>query len=202
MRAGIITIPNRNHYLNPLIDCLKVNGIESKVFIDYHRQGAFWNYMRMFKEMLENAEEDEPILLCTDDVITTYDFNVRFKNLHKEAKSNLYSFFTRQRHMLKYKDVGYVTKVQKRGWYDQASVFINQQDLPSKVEKWFEDRGKHIMNKHRQKHHDVVIQDYFIDNNIPWTITVPTYFEHTGVVSSLGHNVGKSILYIGNNENI
>ena len=28
MRAGRISIPNRNHYLNPLIDCLKVNGIE------------------------------------------------------------------------------------------------------------------------------------------------------------------------------
>ena len=88
--------------------------------------------------------------------------------------------------------------MQKRGWYDQASVFINQQDLPSKVENWFQTRGRHIMNKHRQKHHDVVIQDYFVDNNIPWTITVPTLFEHTGVVSSLGHNVGQSILYTGN----
>ena len=54
------------------------------------------------------------------------------------------------------------------------------------------------MNKHRQKHHDVVIQDYFVDNNIPWTITIPTLFEHTGVVSSLGHDVGQSILYKGN----
>lgn len=198
MRAGIITIPNRNHYLNSLTDCLEVNDIEYKLFIDYRKQGAFWNYMRMFKEMLEGAKKDEPILLCTDDVITTYDFRMRFEKLHAEVGSELYTFFTRQRHLLKYKDVGYVTKVQKRGWYDQASVFINQQDLPSKVETWFETHGKYLMNENRQKHHDVVIQDYFVDNNIPWTITVPTFFEHTGVVSSLGHDVGQSILYIGN----
>jgi hypothetical protein len=198
MRAGIITIPNRNHYLNSLTDCLEVNDIEYKLFIDYRKQGAFWNYMRMFKEMLEGAKKDEPILLCTDDVITTYDFRMRFEKLHAEVGSELYTFFTRQRHLLKYKDVGYVTKVQKRGWYDQASVFINQQDLPCKVETWFETHGKYLMNENRQKHHDVVIQDYFVDNNIPWTITVPTFFEHTGVVSSLGHDVGQSILYIGN----
>jgi hypothetical protein len=198
MRAGIITIPNRNHYLNSLTDCLEVNDIKYKLFIDYRKQGAFWNYMRMFKEMLQGAKKDEPILLCTDDVITTYDFRMRFEKLHAEVGSELYTFFTRQRHLLKYKDVGYVTKVQKRGWYDQASVFINQQDLPNKVETWFETHGKYLMNENRQKHHDVVIQDYFVDNNIPWTITVPTFFEHTGVVSSLGHDVGQSILYIGN----
>ena len=128
MKAGIITIPNRSHYLNSLTDCLEENNIEYRLFIDYRKQGAFWNYMRMFKEMLENAEKDEPILLCTDDVITTYDFRAQFEKLHAKVGSELYTFFTRQRHLLKYKDVGYVTKVQKRGWYDQASVFINQQD--------------------------------------------------------------------------
>ena len=106
MRAGIITIPNRSHYLNSLTDCLDENNIKYRLFIDYRKQGAFWNYMRMFKEMLENAEKDEPILLCTDDVITTYDFKARFEKLHVEANSELYTFFTRQRHLLKYKDVG------------------------------------------------------------------------------------------------
>lgn len=199
MRAGIITIPNRNQYLMPLLDVLQQNNIDCRLFVDYNRRGAFWNYFRMFKEMLESAEKDEPILLCTDDVITTNNFLELFNNLHQKAKSNLYTFFTRQKHLLKSDIIkkGYVTKVQKKGWYDQASVFINQQDLPYKIEKWFNERGKHIMNKHRQKHHDVVIQDYFVDNNIAWTITIPTYFEHTGVVSTLGHQVGKSILYIG-----
>ena len=53
------------------------------------------------------------------------------------------------------------------------------------------------MPEARQKHFDVVVQDYLVDTERPWTVTVPTWFEHIGEQSSLGHSIGKSILFAG-----
>ena len=204
MRAGIITVPDRQMYLNPLIDVLESQGIEVKIFVDYKKQGHHYNFKRMLFDMLENAEKDEPILLCDDDMITTSDFLHRFNDIHKKAKDNLYTLFARQNHLFKPDIIkqGYITKVQKRGFYGCAAVYINQNDLPKKMFDWFEKEGRFIISKQRQNHLDVIMQDYFVHNNIPWTITIPTLFEHVGFISSLGHSIGQSKLYIGNYENI
>jgi hypothetical protein len=58
-------------------------------------------------------------------------------------------------------------------------------------------RGKSVIPEMRQRHYDVIVQEYLIDNDIEWVTAIPTLFEHIGDVSSLGHNVGKSISYIG-----
>lgn len=194
MRAGIITIPNsRTRQLNELVDTIESAGVPVTVYMDYQKRGAFWNYTRMFYEMLESAKKDEQILLMTDDGTTIPNWREYFNEIHKKAKSDIYCFYAKQRHLFTDENIkrGYVTKVQPKGFYDVAVVYINQQTLPSRVFKWLETDGHKLINKHRQKHHDVVIQDYLVHNNIPWTITTPTLFNHAGYQSTLGHSYDK-----------
>lgn len=65
-----------------------------------------------------------------------------------------------------------------------------------KVWEYLESNMQYTMPKERQKHHDVILQDYMVEHNIPWTVSVPTLVEHIGVVSTMKHQVGKSILYM------
>lgn len=203
MRGAIYAVESRvDNYVKRLVDSLG-SGIDIKLFVDtppYNLEGNWWNHRRMFKEMLEGAKIDEPILLMCDDVETIPNWREYWERIHKKAKSEIYCLFNRQRHLFKGDNVdkGYVTGCHKRSFYDQAVIYINQQELPSKVDEWFESRGKHIINKCRQKHFDVVIQEYLVDNGIEYTILTPSLFEHIGEKSSLGHKVGKSYQYLGN----
>ena len=52
--------------------------------------------------------------------------------------------------------------------------------------------------KRRGKHWDIVILDTLKHYKIEYTIATPSLFEHTGVNSSLGHQIGKAYNYIGN----
>ena len=204
MKAGIITINGREAYLTLLLELLKVNKIEYTLYVDIERNGHMWNYNRMFHDMLSKAKQNEPILLLADDVLIPTDFKNRFYEIHNKARNSLYCFFTRQRHLKKASIInqGYVTSVQKGGWYDICGVFINQQELPKRVDKWYEDIGQHTMTKNWKAHYDMRVQEYLVYYNIPWTISVPTLCEHVGDVSTLNHSIGKSILYVEDYEKI
>mgnify|MGYP006405804161 FL=1 len=155
--------------------------------------------------MLTNAEKGEPVLLMTDDAITISGFRKLWEDIHYVEQSSLYTLFSRQRNLFTEENVarGYVTKVQPRGFYDIAAIYIDQQDLPRKVLSWLFDsdidslppRVRKLRSQGR--HIDVVIQDYFVYHDIPWTITTPTLFDHQATKSTLGHNVGGSPRYIG-----
>ena len=203
MKAGVITIPERMEPLRRLLDVIEPEVGEVAVFCDTEHRGAWWNSWRMFSSMLPNAGIDEPVLLMEDDAITVPGFRAMWERIHSEAQDGLYTLFGRQRHLFKAENMarGYVTKVQARGWYDQAAIFINQQSLPEDVRGWFESGGLEYMNDKRAKsanHFDLVLQEYLVYHGIPWTITTPTLFDHQSVASSLGHKIGGSPAYIGN----
>lgn len=196
MKVGIVTIPNkRDMYLYPLIDVLEKSGCEVKLFVDYKRKGHAWNLQQTLEGMLDDAEKDEPVLITMDDVITDVNWINDWNNIYKKTKTDLYSLFTRRPHLKRYADVGYYKGIVKRGFYDHASIYINQQGLNKKVQDWLQSEGKTFISEKRKKHYDVCIQDYFIYHNIEWTTTVPCLFEHIGDISTLGHNIGKAISY-------
>jgi hypothetical protein len=99
--------------------------------------------------------------------------------------------------MVKHSQVGYAKGCFARGFYDQAVMYINQQDLIDNVEKWFDERGRTLIDEKRAKHFDVVLQDYLIDIGHEWVVTIPTLFDHVGERSTMGHDVGGSVIYIG-----
>ncbi len=200
MKAAICTVESRlDNYVADLLKVIEPY-CEVKLYIDYERKGHTWNYKRMFREMLENAKKDEPILLMTDDVITIPKWKQYWQDIHEKAKGDIYVLFSRQRHLFKDINInrGYITKCQKRGLYDQAVIYINGQHLPDYVENWYEKIGKKVMTKQRQKHWDVVIQDAIVDMNKEYTILTPSLFEHIGDKSTLGHSIGRAVKYIGN----
>ncbi len=202
MLAGVITTPKRQNYLYDLIPMIAPEVDKFFIFNDIQHQGQVFNLRRCMATLLPMAKQNEPVLIMTDDVMTTPDWKARFEKIHLEAKHDIYTFFTRRPNHAKFAEQGWGKGVFPRGFYDQAVIYINQQDLIPKIDKWFEERGKEIMPLARQKHYDVVIQDYLVDNNIEWVVTVPTLFEHVGDVSVLGHSIGRSINYAGDNENL
>ena len=197
MIAGVITTPNRQKYLNNLITVIAPKVDKFIIFNDQHRQGHTWNYKRCVKETTALAKTDEPVLIMTDDVITVSDWRERFEDLQQKVPNNIYTFFTRKPHMSKYIDAGYAKGCFPRGFYDQAVVYINQQNLIDKIEKWLYERGHLMIEPKRANHFDVVIQEYLIDTGQEWVVTVPTLFDHVGEQSTMGHDIGGSIAYIG-----
>ena len=205
MRAGVISVPSRQKYLNNLSNLITNQDVPLEVYLDTERKGQWYNYFRMFSQMLKKAGKDEPILLLEDDVITIPNWRKYWEKIHADAQNDLYVFYTKQRHLFKEENLkrGYVTKVQARGFYVTAAIYINQQDLPDRVIDWFDKIGRFTLDKNRQTHLDVVIQEYLISINKPWTITVPTLFQHIGYESTLGHKwVTGSPVYIGDYESI
>lgn len=200
MKAAIITVPGREAYLSELISIIEPEVESIKLFIDYNRQGHWWNLSRCMREMLDSAAINEPVLIMCDDVITVKGWSRIWENIHREVNNDIYTFMSRQRYMFKPENIkrGYITKCQLRGFYDHAVIYINQHGLMDRVLDWFEKRGKQIIPEKRQRHLDVVIQDYLIDVGHAWTLTTPTLFDHIGQISSLGHDIGGSPCYIGN----
>jgi len=206
MIAGVITVPGRAKALQRLLDIVAPEVRSVEVFMDEERRGYTWNYGRMFRTMLPKTPVDEPVLLMTDDAITIPGWYDRWLKIHGEAQTDLYTLFGRQHHLFKQEnlDRGYITKVQARGWYDQGSIFINQQTLPSRLDGWFFSGGREWMNERRKmsaNHFDLRIQAYFVSHEIPWTITTPTLFDHQDVPSTLGHPTIKgSPAYVGHSR--
>jgi hypothetical protein len=200
MKAGVITVKGREKSLLNLRNLIEPNVDEFTVFIDVERRGQAWNLSRCMKEMIDSAKKDEPVLIMTDDVITVKDWRKRWEAIHKQANNTIYTFFSRQRVSFKPQNLarGYVTGYNRRGFYDQAVIYINQHGLTDRINEWFNNQGKiSIKPTYRQKWYDVIIQEYLIENKIPWTLSTPTLFEHVGDKSTVGHSIGKSVQYVG-----
>ena len=209
MIAAIYTIPKRFELMRALKDKIKPSVDEVRIFMDGDYRGNWWNHQRTLSEMLPLAKNDEPVLIMTDDVTTVPDWRERWEKIHEAAGSEIYCLFTRKRHLFKEENLkrGFVTGVHLRGFYDQATIYINRPSLINDVIKWFNETGKQTKPflpplEKRGNHLDVVIQEYLVAHNIEWTVTVPTLFDHLQVGSSLGHDIGGSPLYIGNHEDL
>ena len=204
MIAGIITIPERIDAVHNLLTKIAPSVDSFKIFTDTEKRGHWFNYARCMDEMLSSAKYGEPVLVMTDDATTVSNWRERWEKIHKQAKSDIYVLFARQKHLFTEENIQreYVTKLQARGYYDQASIFINRPTLMKDVLHWFNTGGNnHPKVIKRQKHLDVVIQEYLLHHNIPWTITTPTLFDHLPIKSSLNHKIGSSPLYVGNTAN-
>ena len=200
MIAGIITVAGREHLLNPLVEVIKPSVDELRIFTDTERRGNWFNMNRCMDEMLNLAKQDEPVLITCDDVITVKDWRMRWEEIHSRAKDNIYVMMSRQKHMFTIPNIrrGYVTRCQPRGFYDHAIIYINQRRFLDNVLTWFETIGKDLETvKKRTNHFDVVMQEYMVYQGVRWTTTVPTLFNNIGDVSTLGHNIGGSPMYIG-----
>ena len=201
MIAGIITIPSREREVKNLCELILPSVDKLEIFVDDKMQGHWFNYARCMTTMLNQAKKNEPVLIMTDEVVTVKDWRERWEKIHAKAGDNIYVLFARQKHLFKPENInrGYITKLQLRGFYDQATIFINHNDLMDKALYWFHNEGgkEHPRVSYRTSHLDVVVQEYLLTHNIPWTITVPTLFDHLPIKSSLGHNIGGSPLYVG-----
>tara|TARA_R110000772_G_scaffold162898_1_gene274061 strand:- start:120 stop:767 length:648 start_codon:yes stop_codon:yes gene_type:complete len=204
MKIGICTIEKRlDNYTKDLVNILKESCIDIKLFVDYDRKGHSWNYRRMMTEMLENAKQDEKILLCMDDVITIPEWKEYLDWLVFNSKTGINVLFNRKRWHFKQSnlDRGFSNAVHKGSYYDQAVCFVNQQTLPKKIDSFFNlNKNKTEYMKRRGKHWDIVILDTLKYYKIEYTIATPSLFEHVGEKSTLGHSIGKAFNYIGNNS--
>lgn len=201
MKCGITTTGTRPQYLNPLIKILAPTVDSLRLFVDSERRGFSWNSARMYRTMLDQAKKDEPILFCTDDVITVPDWEARWRAIHAQAGSEIYVLGSLKRSLFKAENMerGFFTGTPLRGFYDIAVIFINQQGLFGRVDKWLKAGGKDLPRvRKRLKHSDVMVQEYLIYNGIPWTTAIPCLFDHIGMVSSLNHSCGRCPEYVGN----
>jgi hypothetical protein len=200
MIAGIIGVPARKDIIKDLANTIEPSVDKLEIFMDYDRYGTWWNQARAIEKLTSEARPSEPVIIMTDDVITVADWRERWEQIHLKAQNTIYTLFSRQRFLFKPENInrGFITKCQAKGFYDQAMIFIDEPNFMQSVQTWFDGGGKnHPAVAPRKKHLDVVIQEYLIAHNKPWTITTPTLFDHREVKSTLGHAVGKSPYYIG-----
>lgn len=199
MKAGIITTPDRQEYLPQLVKLISPQVDVLKIFNDEKKQGHTYNLSRCMEDMLDNAQNGEPILIMCDDVTTVPDWKARFLDLHYKANGEIYCFMNRRRHLFteENKARGYVKGIFPGAYYDHATVFINQQGLIGRIRKWQAEVGNELLGEKFAKHFDNVIQEYFVRNKQEWVVTTPTLFDHVGEVSALGHSIGGSPDYIG-----
>jgi len=200
MKAGIITTPDRQQYLPALVSLIAPFVDVLKIFNDVNKYGHTYNLSRCMEDMLDNAQDGEPILIMCDDVVTVPDWYKRFNELHNKVQGEIYCFMNRRRHLFtpENRARGYVKGVFPGAYYYHAVIYINQQGLIGRIKKWYTNVGKDILDEKRAKHFDNVIQEYLVQNRIEWVVTIPTLFDHIGKKSTLGHNIGNSLDYIGN----
>lgn len=201
MIAAIMSVPRRAEAVQALRALIEPHVRDVLVFEDTAYQGQAWNYSRVLCGALPIAKTNEPVLVLTDDATTVPDWYAHWTALHAAARHDLYCLFTRQRHLFKpeYLATGYVKKVHKGGFYDQAAVFINKPSLGWDVAAWFARYGSTWPGlRNRAQHYDVVVQEYLIAHDLPWVVSVPTLFDHRQDLKSvLGHRIGGSPRFIG-----
>lgn len=200
MIAGIITTPNRQEHLYDLVKLIAPYVRKLIIFNDIESKGHTQNMKQCMKTCLQEAYINEPVLIMCDDVVTVPDWYERFEDLHREVGHNIYTFMSRQRHLFTEENIqrGYVKGLFKKGFYDHAVIYINQFHLVDDIDDWFRAVGKKIIPLSRQKHYDVIIQEYLIANGFDWVLTTPTLFDHIGNKSNFNHDIGGSYKYIGN----
>lgn len=211
MKVGIITDGRRPQYLSPLLSMLGKGGHCVKVFHDPLRRGFCWNSIRAMRDVVSNAETDEPTMLCNDDIVLVSDWEERWSDIHAKAKVSTYCLFSRQKNLFTASNIaqGFAVGCFPRGLYDLAVVRVNQQELLDDVIRWYEANLSYRGFVNREtavktdvmKHSvDIVIQEYYLAKGIPWAVTVPTLADHVGEVSTLKHSIGRSPMYLGNTK--
>jgi hypothetical protein len=205
MIAGIITTPNRQIYLKELVGLIAPQVDKLTIFNDEFMQGHTYNLGRAMHELLSTAKTGEQVLIMCDDVTTVPDWKQRFEAIHAEANGDIYCLFNRKPSVFTEDNLkrGWTKGVFLGGYYDHATIFINQQELSEEIRTWFALSGKYSMDSKKQKHFDNVIQQYLVEHGKEWVVTTPTLFDHIGEKSTLGHNIGGSKFYVGKkNEDI
>jgi hypothetical protein len=197
--AGIITTPHRQEYLARLLPIITPVADRVLIFNDLTYRGHWWNLERCLRATGEAAGDDRIMLVTTDDVIAPPDWWERWQMIHAEAQGDIYTFMARQRHLFSDENLarGWVKGIQPRGFYDHAMLFLGRPRIIDEALAWLESEGRALMPEARQKHLDVVIQDYLVHTGQPWVVTIPTLFDHVGERSVVGHGIGHSYRYVG-----
>lgn len=200
MKAAIYAVPDRRVSVMELAALIEPSVSSLNVYWDAERRGNWWNHQRTLEAEVDTAGVGEPVLIMTDDVTTVPDWRERWTAMHEQAGGSIYCLFNRQRHHFKPDALerGFVKGCFPRSFYDQATVYIDQQGLIGRVLSWLDAGGRqHPRVVNRQRHLDVAIQEYLIEHRQPWVIATPTLFDHKPLKSTLGHAVGGSPCYIG-----
>lgn len=206
MIAACISVPKRRHYVEELRSLIEPSVDRFVNFEDTEYVGPWPNMVRMYR-LLDDAPKGCPVLMMTDDAITVPGWRDCWEEVHARAKSQRYTLFGRQRHIFKPENIerGYVTGCFPRSFYDQAAIFIDQPGFIGAVLNWWELAGKRIPalakrlgTRPGRRSLDVVIQEYMVANDVDWTITTPSIFDHRPGPSTLSNSIGQSPCYIGN----
>lgn len=200
MIAGVCAVESRAENVRHMEALIGPYVRRFDVYWDYERRGHWWNYTRTLRETLAQAGRDEPALVLTDDVTTVPDWYERWLRLQAQVQRQVYVLFCRQRHIFKPENIarGYTVGTPKRGFYDQATIFVNLPHLVDDALAWFAGPGQdHPRVRNRRKHVDVVIQEYLTEFGIEWVNATPTLFDHQPLKSEMGHAVGGSPCYVG-----
>lgn len=206
MIAGIIGVPSRQEIIEDLLTLIRPSVDHVEVFMDTEYRGNFWNVSRAYKSLISRGKQGEPVLITTDDAITVPNWRERWEAIHNKAQNDIYCLFNRRSHLFTPDNVnrGYVTKCQYGGYYDVASIFIDNQTLMEGWQTWHNQQTatgsaetESYKIKRIRKHFDVSIQEYLISLNKPWTIATPTLFDHRPGPSTIGHSIPGSPYYVG-----
>lgn len=195
--CGITTTTKRPMYLSWLIEQLASYGIVPDLFIDDWSFGLIANKKRCYQDTLDKASKNDWVaLLMEDDVLLCENFLQHLNYIESQTDTSLISLFCRQRHIKKYCTNLFVSWVLKRCLYEPALLWKKDFGMYKDMWKYYEEKLANTMREDRKNHHDEILETYLVENEIPWTVSMPTLVEHIWVISAMKHAIGKSILFM------
>ncbi len=198
----ITTTKTRHNYIYWMLEQLKEMWFwddDIRIFDDDWTYWLIKNKQRCFRETLRVAKEvNWMALILEDDILFCEKFKQELVMAINNSWTPIISLFTRQKHIINKAYLWIAEWCFKRWFYEQAILWRDNFDLYEKCWEYYESNLKFTMPIERQKHHDVILQDFMVENWIKWSITMPTLVEHIWVISSMKHQVWKSILFIDN----
>lgn len=204
MIAGILTTPERQQYLPDLLRHVTPHARITVIFNDTEHRGHWWNSERAIREISRAARPSEPALLCDDDLLPVADWHDRWQRIHTEAAAGAYTMFGRKKHVFTPANLrrGWTYGAPYECWYGSAMILVDRPDLIDSVLAWYGNGGRDTMPKARQTHLDMVFAHYFQATGEGYVITTPSLFEHVGVKSTLGHSIGRSFCWAGDEQRL
>lgn len=192
MRAGIMCVPKRVRLYSQLRKQLEADGIDVSLYVDHKREGGWNNFLRMMTEELDTAKPGELVFAFEDDVYTVPGWLDYFMAIHERAQGEIYVLYSRRPELATPENFErrYVTGVLPRAYYTTACAYIDQHGLMDRMMSWLNSGGAEtFVPRSRLRHWDIVLQEYLIAHDIPWTVLTPCLFQHNHEVpSTLGHS--------------
>lgn len=204
MIAGVITTPDRQQYLPALLAAITPVAERVIVYNDQQHRGHWWNLSRAIREVTNLVQPGQPALVCCDDALPVEGWYDRWQAIHAEAGGRYYTMFGRKRHLFTPENLrrGWVAGCFHECWYDHGMIFVKAPTFMDDALAWFAAGGEATMPKARRTHLDMVMGHYLKATGQEYVVTTPTLFDHVGVESTLGHNIGGSYCWAGDPDRI